>query len=80
GKDCLKMLSSLSQNCVFYLQVRTLKVQILPISSSPHHHDPYMHNSGNKRRMYLLLFVAGMQPVLMWWLSFHLISPPISKS
>jgi len=68
-----------SVSLAFFL-VRTLKVQILPVSSSPHHHDPYMHNTGNKRRMYLLLFVAGIQPVLMWWLSFHLISPPIPKS
>ncbi|XP_069681617.1 protein YIF1B-A isoform X2 [Periplaneta americana] len=68
-----------SISLAFFL-VRTLKVQILPVGSSPHHHDPYIHNSGNKRRLYILLFVAGIQPLLMWWLSFHLVSPPVPKS
>jgi hypothetical protein len=62
------------------VQVHTLKVQVLPAGTSPHDHDPYMPSSGNKRRMYLLLFVAGIQPLLMWWLSFHLVSPPLPKS
>ncbi|KDR20942.1 protein YIF1B isoform X2 [Zootermopsis nevadensis] len=68
-----------SFSLAFFL-IRTLKVQVLPDGSSPHHNDPYTHSSGNKRRMYLLLFVAGIQPLLMWWLSFHLISPPTPKS
>ncbi|XP_067015652.1 protein YIF1B isoform X2 [Anabrus simplex] len=61
----------------FFL-VRTLKVQVLPESHSVHQHDPYGGGSistGNKRRLYFLLFVAGIQPLLMWWLSAHLISP-----
>lgn len=68
-----------SISLAFFL-IHTLKVQILPVGTSPQHHDPYMHSSGNKRRMYLLLFMAGIQPLLMWWLSFHLISPPVPKS
>nr|CAD7206335.1 unnamed protein product [Timema douglasi] len=64
-----------SVSLAFFL-LRTLKVQVLlDTTSSPH--DPYRGDSssamvGNKRRLYILLFIAGIQPVLMWWLSYHL--------
>ncbi|XP_074662243.1 protein YIF1B-B-like isoform X3 [Tubulanus polymorphus] len=51
---------------VAFFLVRTLKVQVLP------HADPDSFSHGNKRRMYLLLFIAGVQPILMWWLSSHI--------
>ncbi|XP_047110270.1 protein YIF1B isoform X1 [Schistocerca piceifrons] len=61
----------------FFL-VRTLKVQVLPEVNGPQH-DPYRTTTGNKRRIYFLLFMAGIQPVLMWWLSHHLVAPPAPK-
>ncbi|GLG99732.1 Protein YIF1B-A [Gryllus bimaculatus] len=59
----------------FYL-IRTLRIQVLPEGAAQH--DPYGNNvsSGSKRRLYFLLFVAVIQPILMWWLSAHLISVP----
>jgi len=32
-------------------------------------------SAGNKRRLYLLLFITGIQPLMMWWLTSHLIGP-----
>ncbi|XP_071877067.1 yip1d-interacting factor 1 isoform X1 [Bombus fervidus] len=49
----------------FFL-IRSLKLRVIPQNS------PYTA-SGNKRRLYFILFVAGIQPVLMWWLSYHLV-------
>lgn len=57
----------------FYL-MRVLRSQVLPVTT---HQTSYYGETdsgyGNKRRLYFLLFVAGAQPVLSWWLSFHLI-------
>lgn len=68
-------------SCVFFIQIRTLKVKILPVNTTPG--DPYsvqpQHVGGDKRRMYLLLFIVGVQPFLIWWLSYHLVptyNPP----
>lgn len=54
-----------SVSIVFFL-VRNLKLIILPES----HPDGMGH--GSKRRMYILLFIAIMQPVFIYWLTFHL--------
>ncbi|KAK6621505.1 hypothetical protein RUM44_001312 [Polyplax serrata] len=62
----------------FFL-IRTLKVKILPVNVAPN--DPYsmqqhqqnQYHTGEKRRLYLLLFISGVQPFLMWWLSYHLV-------
>ena len=51
---------------LFLLQTRTLKVQILP------HAEDYQ-NTGNKRRLYVLLALSFIQPVFMWWLTFTLV-------
>lgn len=75
-----------SLSLAFFL-VRTLKCQVLPEGQETQSHDVYgnpamgsqHHTSGNKRRMYILLFVAGVQPLLMWWLSSHLLSVPAPK-
>jgi len=32
------------------------------------------YTAGNKRRLYLLLFMSGLQPVMMWWLTRHLVA------
>ncbi|XP_029670157.1 protein YIF1B [Formica exsecta] len=47
--------------------MRSLKLRVIPQG-----HNSYTA-SGNKRRLYFILFLAGIQPILMWWLSYHLI-------
>ncbi|KAK8386040.1 hypothetical protein O3P69_010635 [Scylla paramamosain] len=32
------------------------------------------YSVGNKRRLYLLLFMSGLQPLMMWWLTHHLVA------
>lgn len=34
---------------------------------------------GTKRRLYFLLFVALTQPLLVWWLSFHLLPSSVDN-
>nr|CAG4644188.1 EOG090X0ATU [Lepidurus arcticus] len=59
----------------FFL-IRTLKFQVLPdIQSNQYGHHA---NPGSKRRTYLLLFIAGIQPVMLWWLTRHLVPTPSS--
>lgn len=55
-----------SISLAFFL-MRSLKLRVIPQG-----HSSYTA-SGNKRRLYFILFLAGVQPVLMWWLSYHLI-------
>ena len=55
-----------SLSLAFFL-IRSLKLRVIPEG-----HSAYSA-SGNKRRLYFILFVAGIQPLFMWWLSYHLI-------
>ncbi|CAK9807627.1 Protein YIF1B-A [Anthophora plagiata] len=55
-----------SASLAFFL-MRSLKLRVIP-----QNHSSYTA-SGNKRRLYFILFVASIQPALMWWLSYHLI-------
>lgn len=55
-----------SISLAFFL-VRSLKLRVIPEG-----HTSYSA-SGNKRRLYFILFVASIQPLLMWWLSSHLV-------
>lgn len=55
-----------SASLAFFL-MRSLKIRVVP-----QNHSSYTV-SGHKRRLYFILFVAGIQPVLMWWLSYHLL-------
>ncbi|XP_055616454.1 protein YIF1B [Toxorhynchites rutilus septentrionalis] len=67
---------------VFFL-LRTLKAKVLsePIQTKdPPTYDPYLqqqqqfeHTVGRKRKLYFLFLVTGLQPVLAFWLSMHLI-------
>ncbi|XP_025104312.1 protein YIF1B-like isoform X2 [Pomacea canaliculata] len=50
----------------FFL-VRTLRQQVLPYAAAS---DGYAH--GTKRSLYLILSVSLLQPVLMWWLTSHI--------
>ncbi|XP_060594740.1 protein YIF1B-A-like [Ruditapes philippinarum] len=52
---------------VFFL-VRTLKSQIMPRSET----EGYT-GSGTKRSLYLILSISFAQPVLMWWLTRHIV-------
>ena len=59
-------------------QVRTLKVQLQPAQD-------VQGGSGVKRRLYLLLLVSAAQPIMMYWLTTHLVHfpaplPPIPDS
>ncbi|XP_071791931.1 protein YIF1B-B-like isoform X1 [Asterias amurensis] len=59
-----------SISIIFFL-VRNMKLIILPES----HEDSIGH--GNKRRMYLLLFIATLQPIFIYWLTSHLTGIPV---
>lgn len=61
-----------SLSLAFYL-VRTLRVQILHEANQQTSYYGDVPSTGHKRRLYFLLFVAAAQPVLSWWLTFHLI-------
>ncbi|KAF6780336.1 hypothetical protein AHF37_00189 [Paragonimus kellicotti] len=54
-------LTYVSLALAFFL-IRTLKLKVLP------HAEAYP-SEGNKRRVYLLLVIALVQPVIMWWLT-----------
>lgn len=66
----------------FFL-IRTLKVQVLAGSNATetnynsYNQNPYVqqykNSSGSKRRVYILLFVGLMQPILSWWLTYQLV-------
>jgi hypothetical protein len=69
-----------------YFMVRNLKLMILTSHStassdqSAQQHQEHQHSNpyensvqGNKRKVYVLLFISLMQPFLMWWLTRHLI-------
>lgn len=56
-----------SLTIIFFL-VRTLKVQILPHTQGEEH-----HGHGTKRSLYLIVTISLMQPVLMWWLTRHIV-------
>ncbi|KAL3874850.1 hypothetical protein ACJMK2_037812 [Sinanodonta woodiana] len=47
--------------------IRTLRVKILP------HNDADGFTRGSKRSLYLILSIALVQPILMWWLTRHII-------
>ncbi|XP_056638568.1 protein YIF1B-B [Diorhabda sublineata] len=58
----------------FFL-VRSLKVQVLSESvQETSYYGSRATTTGHKRRRYFLLFLAAVQPVLSWWLSFHLLA------
>lgn len=65
--------------------VRSLKIAVLTESSQEtSYYGSPQTTTGHKRRLYFLLFVAGVQPLLSWWLSYHLLSSnvdvnPINK-
>lgn len=61
---------------IVFLLVRTLRIQILPHSESEG-----FQRGGTKRSLYLILTVALLQPVLMWWLTRHIMfySKPLTS-
>jgi hypothetical protein len=52
------------------------------LSQHPQHqHNPYENSvQGNKRRVYVLLFISLMQPFFMWWLTRHLVAVNTTNS
>lgn len=61
---------------ITYFMVRNLKLMILASPDDPNNtqgaYAENGHMSGNKRRIYVLLFIAFLQPLFMWWLTRHL--------
>lgn len=65
------------------LQLRTLKAKMMRESTGPASYDAYgnvqqadVHTDysiGRKRKLYFLLFISFAQPILSFWLSWHLI-------
>lgn len=62
---------------ITYFMVRNLKLMILASENDPQNQSQYQqdgtsgHLSGNKRRIYVLLFISLLQPLFMWWLTRH---------
>jgi len=60
-----------------YFMARSLKVLILTTDSSgeagPSSYQQNIdHSHGNKRRIYVLLFISLIQPIFIWWLTFSI--------
>lgn len=65
---------------IFLFQLRTIKAKVL--TETTHDSQPsfdmygqatqYDNRTGHKRKVYFLLLVSGLQPVLSFWLSYHL--------
>ncbi|KAK3860290.1 hypothetical protein Pcinc_033647 [Petrolisthes cinctipes] len=66
GYYCLLAYSSFS---LVIFMFRTLRWQVQGGNS-----EMEAYSAGNKRRLYLLLFMSGLQPILMWWLTQHLVA------
>ncbi|KAF0312695.1 Protein YIF1B [Amphibalanus amphitrite] len=66
GYYCVLLYCS-AMNALFL--VRTLKVQLQP-------QQDVQGGSGVKRRLYLLLLVSAAQPIMMYWLTTHLVHFP----
>lgn len=61
---------------ITYFMVRNLKLMILA-NENDQQQGSYQHGSvltGNKRRIYFLLFISLLQPFFIWWLTRHLIA------
>lgn len=65
GKSAYYAVLLYASLALMFFLTRSLKAQILP--------DTDQHFAGYKRRLYFLFALAVAQPVLSWWLSFHLI-------
>ena len=53
---------------------------ILASSSQSEETNPYENTmQGNKRRIYVLLFISLLQPFFMWFMTRHLIKMPAAK-
>ncbi|RNA22245.1 YIF1B-like isoform X1, partial [Brachionus plicatilis] len=55
-----------------YFMVRNLKLMILAGNSTGQSGNGYESQTyGNKRRIYVLLFISLLQPFFMWWLTYN---------
>ncbi|KAJ0173416.1 hypothetical protein K1T71_010565 [Dendrolimus kikuchii] len=91
GYICCLVYSSIALS---YFLVKTLRLQLLSGSQGPEQPqygyaptytaNPYADNwskptgGGTKRRVYFLLFVAITQPLLSWWLTYHLVPATVA--
>lgn len=70
---------SYSNLALAFFIVRSLKLAVLTESSQEtSYYGSGSVTTGHKRRLYFLLFVAGVQPLLSWWLSYHLLGSQLA--
>lgn len=64
----------------FFL-VRNLRAHVMGENAQPNnYYGTQMYTSGRKGRIYFLLFASGIQPLLSWWLSFHLLPAQVAET
>ncbi|VEN40985.1 unnamed protein product [Callosobruchus maculatus] len=70
---CVLVYSNLA--LAFFL-TRNLRVKVLagPSEGPANYYDGVGHPVGHRRKVYFLLCMAAVQPVLSWWLSYSLVS------
>uniref|UniRef100_A0A8D0B5B4 Protein YIF1 n=1 Tax=Salvator merianae TaxID=96440 RepID=A0A8D0B5B4_SALMN len=70
GKTGYYLLLSWCCVAIFVFMIRTLRLKILAEAAAE---GPLGRSGRNQLRMYLTVAVAGLQPLLMYWLTFHLV-------
>ncbi|XP_053253589.1 protein YIF1B [Podarcis raffonei] len=70
GKTGYYLLLSWCCITIFVFMIRTLRLKILSEAAAE---GVLVRGAKNQLRMYLTMAVAGLQPLIMYWLTFHLI-------
>ena len=70
GKTGYYLLLSWCCLTIVVFMIRTLRLKILSEAAAE---GVLVRGTRNQLRMYLTMAVAGLQPLLMYWLTFHLI-------
>uniref|UniRef100_A0A670IXM4 Protein YIF1 n=1 Tax=Podarcis muralis TaxID=64176 RepID=A0A670IXM4_PODMU len=70
GKTGYYLLLSWCCVTIFVFMIRTLRLKILSEAAAE---GVLVRGAKNQLRMYLTMAVAGLQPLIMYWLTFHLI-------
>ncbi|CAI5780563.1 Protein YIF1 [Podarcis lilfordi] len=70
GKTGYYLLLSWCCLTIFVFMIRTLRLKILSEAAAE---GVLVRGAKNQLRMYLTMAVAGLQPLIMYWLTFHLI-------
>ncbi|XP_062996780.1 protein YIF1B [Elgaria multicarinata webbii] len=70
GKTGYYLLLSWCCVTIFVFMIRTLRLKILSEAAAE---GVLVRSAKNQLRMYLTMAVAGLQPLIMYWLTFHLV-------